>query len=493
LCIRVAVSQVGHTNPTYLPKAGFPGQTEATTNALWSSGKQPARLSEWPQSVPDTTSRKATLLPCWQVHVLRDATSGWPGMCRGLFRRQALSTREACQSACVQESRCPMWQFTIQETPNQCWLGYGENCHDSNNTNKYIRVGGAQRLQHGQVRVLATVANFEILNMYHLGILAGCSGQDCITRCRDWCYSDIGCQYWQHGANGCYVDAPYKTWPKQVQYPMTTSGISTTSSAARTMIAGEYIQHYCPPAPAQAGITLSAPIMSTAAPGSAIASSTDGAIQVQGTMIVHTPPTLQPTGSSGSPRSRESSGFGSSGNGSGLSESGSGDSGLSDASSSLGGSGILGESSGAGGDSSGTEWWLWALVGCLLLLLALFCVGLLLRTKRPTKKKKTTRAMDFMEEEGPLMQQPQQPAPGSMYAQPPVPIMYTSLPSPVQQQTPMFSPVYVAHPTTCAAPFQSAVRPEVRTVLPVHSPNKNIVMPFTTAHMQGASGLMNAR
>ena len=111
-------------------------------------------------------------------------------------------------------------------------------------------------------------------------------GHELSVCCRELCHSDILCQYWQcptlvcglsrvhvywiwksvekiprYGRDGCQIEDPacaakfgstiqllqlnsdrYST----VQYPLTLEGgASTTSDYAKTVVAGEYIQHYC--------------------------------------------------------------------------------------------------------------------------------------------------------------------------------------------------------------------------------------------------------
>eukprot|EP00435_Cladocopium_sp_Y103_P011339 s723_g2.t4 len=75
-----------------------------------------------------------------------------------------------------------------------------------------------------------------------------------IQRCRDWCYSVLSCQYWQYSKNdGCWVDAPALSTKKGkdptnvVDYPLIANSVTTGTPEAQSVIAGEYIAHYCPP------------------------------------------------------------------------------------------------------------------------------------------------------------------------------------------------------------------------------------------------------
>eukprot|EP00434_Breviolum_minutum_P037008 symbB.v1.2.032800.t1/scaffold3984.1/size46886/3 len=89
------------------------------------------------------------------------------------------------------------------------------------------------------------MAGIEVHNLRLIGKLSDGDQNADIQGCRELCHSDILCQYWQYGRDGCQIEDPaYST----VQYPLTLEGgASTTSDYAKTVVAGEYIQHYCPP------------------------------------------------------------------------------------------------------------------------------------------------------------------------------------------------------------------------------------------------------
>jgi hypothetical protein len=97
---------------------------------------------------------------------------------------------------------------------------------------------------HGKVRVLRRLHGVQVWNLRNIGVwrLGGVSAG--VEHCRLYCYSDLLCQYWQYGEGGCWVEDPRY---KQVQYPLTTNGgASTETEFAKTAIAGEFVQHYCP-------------------------------------------------------------------------------------------------------------------------------------------------------------------------------------------------------------------------------------------------------
>jgi len=145
-----------------------------------------------------------------------------------------------------------MWQLVNQTVPPQCWVGYGTHCSTDWARTDGIRVQGAQRLQHGDVKVLAYLRGVKILNMFNLP-LASIDPTEGETLCKIWCYSDIACQYWQYNSqeNGCWVDARLfstvsgQDKDKVVKYPLAIDNEGAEADASWQI--GEYIAHYCPP------------------------------------------------------------------------------------------------------------------------------------------------------------------------------------------------------------------------------------------------------
>ncbi|CAE8632248.1 unnamed protein product, partial [Polarella glacialis] len=112
-----------------------------------------------------------------------------------------------------------------------------------------VALSGGQRLQHGSVRVLKELRGIEILNLRQLGFLHGPGSAEDVAECRNICYSDVLCQYWQYGDSGCRVEDPTFQF---VEYPLTLpgtvpAGAIQSSKYAQSLVAGEFIQHYCPP------------------------------------------------------------------------------------------------------------------------------------------------------------------------------------------------------------------------------------------------------
>jgi len=233
-----------------LPTSAWPAATGAESNAAWPSGAQPSRLRAWPTNTRTNDGHEHPA-NCWKTKPIHDThADGWPGRCRSLKKEETLTTEAECEQFCRGDARCPVWQFVKDGDVSECWLGFGVHC-DEAETSSSPDIIRAQRLLHGDVHVLKTFTGQKVLNLYGIGggLEMGADQETRINRCQAWCYSDIGCEYWQFSdATGCEVDWPimstvHGTDPsKQVQYPLTTSGTVADAS----FVKGEYIQHYCP-------------------------------------------------------------------------------------------------------------------------------------------------------------------------------------------------------------------------------------------------------
>eukprot|EP00439_Symbiodinium_sp_Y106_P029202 s5189_g3.t1 len=220
-------------DPRNVPGPEWPAQTQEESNQAWPTGHQPASLAAW--------SVKHGM--CWQSKVLRDMEHGWPGQCVGLLLVQA-TTLTTCRNSCLNDPRCSVWQFNPGQMNGGCWQGQGHHCESRNGYNT-VQFSGGQRIQHGSIRVMKQMSGIEVHGLRPIGKLDSDDQSTNIERCRNVCYSDILCQYWQYGEDGCRVEDPTYS---SVQYPLTLEGgASKTSEYARRILAGEYIQHLCPP------------------------------------------------------------------------------------------------------------------------------------------------------------------------------------------------------------------------------------------------------
>eukprot|EP00811_Abedinium_folium_P019622 NODE_2856_length_2131_cov_5.697605.p1 GENE.NODE_2856_length_2131_cov_5.697605~~NODE_2856_length_2131_cov_5.697605.p1 ORF type:complete len:362 (+),score=78.10 NODE_2856_length_2131_cov_5.697605:263-1348(+) len=78
-------------------------------------------------------------------------------------------------------------------------------------------------------------------NQFHFGYSK--DQHEAVGICRDICYSNIECQYWLYGNDGCWTEEPAAQYT--VEYPLT----STSAVPSPSVYAGEFIQHYCPALP----------------------------------------------------------------------------------------------------------------------------------------------------------------------------------------------------------------------------------------------------
>jgi hypothetical protein len=174
--------------------------------------------------------------------VLQDVSLGWPGACRGLSRTSAINALD-CHESCAQDPLCSVWKYNLM---TQCSQGVGERCGDVGGED--LLTMGSQRLLHGEVEVLMDLRGWEIRGLREIGDTAWGSGNGTLglENCRAWCYSNLHCQFWQYGNKGCFAEDRGKS----VTYPLTASQDGPArynTTVARSMLAGEFIQHTCLP------------------------------------------------------------------------------------------------------------------------------------------------------------------------------------------------------------------------------------------------------
>merc|ERR1719201_1475086 len=145
------------------------------------------------------------LFSCDTCEVLNDVRQGWPDNCIGLIApRIAYGTADQCRQACCADPSCQVWQFTSRG----CFTGDGYNCRSTRNPGD-ITVLAGQRLSHGKAGPKVT-GKLPVGKQWCNGLKSidfntqGHSGES-PERCRDICYSDIGCSVWQYALGGqCY-------------------------------------------------------------------------------------------------------------------------------------------------------------------------------------------------------------------------------------------------------------------------------------------------
>jgi len=229
----VAAGADGAICRTELPRNGFPGENRQQTNEAWPGGVQPYSLECWPKA------HIGGSMACRNVTVLDSTEKGWPGKCTGLVEKKSINGSD-CELDCLQNPLCSSWQLSVYDS---CWQGLGRSCFVRPNFN----VKKAERLQHGEVRVLMDLTGWHVFGLYK--VFDNAQGYftqvtDAERACKHVCYSDIRCQYWSYAPNfGCWIeDASQEYRPN---YPLTLEDASKKTDFALDAVAGEYIQHFC--------------------------------------------------------------------------------------------------------------------------------------------------------------------------------------------------------------------------------------------------------
>lgn len=217
----------------------FPGRADVSMLAFGSQ-RQPFGLECWPK---DTAFN---LYPCNFPKVLQDTIDGWPGLCLGLAQVE-LENIDMCEQTCRTNQLCAGWQFigATASSEGQCWQGVGDHCNTRKGWHD-IQVARAQRLQHGEVRVLADTRAYQVMNLWRSSNELGYNGSlaDATAECRAECYSDIFCQFWQYvKESGCWRENP--RMGRSVTYPL-VNGSGARWPPHVEILAGEFIQHFCP-------------------------------------------------------------------------------------------------------------------------------------------------------------------------------------------------------------------------------------------------------
>jgi len=233
---------------------------------------QPAPLASW-------TNTSAGPTPCTTqaAYAIRSFATGWPGQCTDLLPYAPITlpvvpmTIAECRKGCVADVRCSVWQFIDTAGVGACFMGVGDHCMDRNGETR-VNVTGAERIQRGSVKVLSNLTNFNgnseslwVVGLKQFGVATSGDVINNTLRCRDYCYSNIDCTYWQFGTQ-CFAE----TKENKAQFPLTLteditqgtpgaiSSNTTGEHPAHSMEGGEYIQHTCVTAAALAATAAAA-------------------------------------------------------------------------------------------------------------------------------------------------------------------------------------------------------------------------------------------
>jgi hypothetical protein len=209
----------------------------------------PAHLAAWPKNPAD--GRPAE---CWTNTPLIDV-----GGCYGLTEVKNIATAQECASQCEEEPLCPSYQFS----DDGCFMGSGTKC----NAARPDLVGlQASRFMSGQVSVLMNTyaKGIQVMGLKPIGHFKDANGTlpDVaygIERCKDYCYSNILCQYWQFfegdaADKGCFVDDG--TIASLLDGKLTKGVDWVDTNIEPGLKAGEFVQHFCPAKPTEAPTTV---------------------------------------------------------------------------------------------------------------------------------------------------------------------------------------------------------------------------------------------
>lgn len=180
---------------------------------------------------------------CPNVTVIEDVTrGGWYDGCLGLTYQEDSTTAAACEEQCKADMNCSVWQMTKSGGKEKCWSGsvvHGCRSRGSDaalgNFEEDLLAG--QRMQHGFIKVVSTDSKIQTIGLRHYPEKTG-TQEEQIARCKDNCYTTVTCTVWQYGSDGCWVEHG----PDHYKKSTTTNG-----TWAAGMIAGETIEHTCPP------------------------------------------------------------------------------------------------------------------------------------------------------------------------------------------------------------------------------------------------------
>eukprot|EP00928_Gymnodinium_smaydae_P006933 TRINITY_DN12476_c0_g3_i1.p1 TRINITY_DN12476_c0_g3~~TRINITY_DN12476_c0_g3_i1.p1 ORF type:complete len:787 (+),score=136.53 TRINITY_DN12476_c0_g3_i1:93-2363(+) len=217
--------------------AQFPGNTPEETLQISSTGLVPPKLQCWPRN------RENQLESCAAepIRVLEDVHKGWTAQCDGLVK-VTLTNGETCEENCRKSATCPSYQVLNTTWAGlECWQGLGHNCWENK---QGLHPIAAQRFLRGSVRVLKDLTGIQVMGLVlSFGLEDTPVSDEIVSRCRNVCYSSITCSVWILSSKwGCYVE---DTLRATISWPPTTSTFNAGTELARTVVAGEYIQHQC--------------------------------------------------------------------------------------------------------------------------------------------------------------------------------------------------------------------------------------------------------
>jgi len=186
---------------------------------------------------------------CPNVTVIHGVEDKWYDACLGLQYQKDAATVDACKAQCYSNMNCSVWQFVNDSGLAKCWSGNVVHGCLSRANDKALQsferdLKGGERIQHGFVKVVSVNENVETLGLKLYTESTGTEDEK-VARCKEFCYTDVTCTVWQYGSDGCWLEHA----PSNIK-----KGTKEGSDWAKTMVAGETIEHTCPPYVEPAGL-----------------------------------------------------------------------------------------------------------------------------------------------------------------------------------------------------------------------------------------------
>merc|ERR1719265_273302 len=160
----------------------------------------------------------------------------------GLTKKEGADTTEKCKAQCYADMECDIWQMVKEPAGNVCWSGaLAHGCMGRGGNPETMKKFEAdlvdgERIQHGFVKVVATNSKMETIGLKRLKEDTGDDASK-ISRCKEFCYTDVTCTVWQYGSSGCWME----------HLPTNAKGeTNTDSDFAKSMVAGETVEKTCP-------------------------------------------------------------------------------------------------------------------------------------------------------------------------------------------------------------------------------------------------------
>lgn len=205
----------------------------------------PAKLQCWPR----TSDHKLSSCPEEPPRPSNDASVG---NCERL-QQVKLPKGGNCAASCSADLFCPVWRTSVLDNSSTkrgsesevCMQGLGYGCagHAERRSTPGMAAGG-QRLVRGHYRVLKDLTGTQVTRLQNVFTTSSTTAPSAmIGACRTVCVSLLSCEVWQYSNDtGCWVE---DTQIESIEYPPSASSFLRHTAAARTVVAGEYIQRIC--------------------------------------------------------------------------------------------------------------------------------------------------------------------------------------------------------------------------------------------------------